>query len=458
MKKFQRIKGMQDFLPSEISKWQYVEKTLIDTAQLYGFKEIRIPTMEQTELFTGSVGESSDIVQKEMYSLNDMGGRSMTLRPEFTAGVVRSVIENGLLNNALPLKLCYLGSCFRQEKPQAGRFREFHQFGIECFGSNDPSSDAEIIALAKDLLQMVGITKITLLINSIGCPECRPKYLEELKQYFYEHKDQLDGDSIKRLETNPMRILDSKVPSTIEIVKNAPKSLDYLCEDCENHFAGVKNRLSLLNIDYKVEQKLVRGLDYYTNTVFEFISDDIGAQSTVCGGGRYNPLVGRMGGKDTPGLGFAMGLERLIMVMESLGIETPEEKVCEVYIASIGDIASKKAFELAHKLREEGFYAEYDSMSRGLKAQMKYANKIGAHYCLVIGEDEIIKGIGKIKNMETGNEVEIPINDGLIDYLYNVQVSDAMADLGESVDDIGFSNMDLSLIQGLVEENKQQEN
>lgn len=454
MAKFNRVKGMQDFLPKDISKWQYVERTLIETAGLYGFKEIRIPMMEQTEVFTGSVGETSDIVQKEMYTLEDMGGRSITLRPEFTAGVVRSVIENGLLNEGLPQKLCYMGSCFRQEKPQAGRYREFHQFGVESFGSNDSSADAEIIALAKDVLHMLGIDDINLLINSIGCPECRPKYLEKLKEYFYSYKDQLDGDSLKRIDKNPMRILDSKVPSTIEIVANAPKSIEFLCDDCKTHFDGVKNRLSLLGIGYTVEEKLVRGLDYYTNTVFEFVSDAIGSQSTVCGGGRYNPLVARMGGKDTPGLGFAMGIERLIMVMENVGLDVPEEKRCEIFIASIGDIASKKAFELSHNLREEGFYAEYDTMSRGLKAQMRYANKIGAHYCIVLGEDELIKGIGKIKNMDTGKEVEIPLNSALIDYLYNVQISDAMEELEGSVEDIGSSNVDLSLISNFVEENK----
>lgn len=455
MAKFQRNKGMQDILPKDISKWKYVEKTLIEVAQLYGFKEIRVPTMEFTEVFTGSVGESSDIVQKEMYTLEDMGRRSLTLRPEFTAGVVRSVIENGLLNEGLPLKLSYIGSCFRQEKPQAGRLREFHQFGVESFGSNDPSADAEIIALAKDVLQMLGLEKIRLLINSIGCPECRPKYLEELKKYFYTYKDQLDGDSLKRIDTNPMRILDSKVPSTMEIVKDAPKSVDFLCDDCKVHFDGVKNRLSLLNIDYTIAPKLVRGLDYYTNTVFEFVSDDIGSQSSVAGGGRYNPLVERMGGKPTPGLGFGMGIERLIMAMDAVGADVPEEKRCEIFVASVGDIASKKALQLSHKLREEGFYAEYDMMSRGLKAQMKYANKIGAHYCVVLGEDELIKGVGKIRNMDSGKEVEIPLGDALVDYLYTVQISDAMEELGGSIDDIGFSNVDLSMMTKFVEEHSE---
>ena len=455
MAKFQRNKGMQDILPKDISKWKYVEKTLIEVAQLYGFKEIRVPTMEFTEVFTGSVGESSDIVQKEMYTLEDMGRRSLTLRPEFTAGVVRSVIENGLLNEGLPLKLSYIGSCFRQEKPQAGRLREFHQFGVESFGSNDPSADAEIIALAKDVLQMLGLEKIRLLINSIGCPECRPKYLEELKKYFYTYKDQLDGDSLKRIDTNPMRILDSKVPSTMEIVKDAPKSVDFLCDDCKVHFDGVKNRLSLLNIDYTIAPKLVRGLDYYTNTVFEFVSDDIGSQSSVAGGGRYNPLVERMGGKPTPGLGFGMGIERLIMAMDAVGADVPEEKRCEIFVASVGDIASKKALQLSHELREEGFYAEYDMMSRGLKAQMKYANKIGAHYCVVLGEDELIKGVGKIRNMDSGKEVEIPLGDALVDYLYTVQISDAMEELGGSIDDIGFSNVDLSMMTKFVEEHSE---
>lgn len=454
MGKFQKIKGMQDFLPTDTSKWQYVEKTLIDTAELYGFKEIRVPILEQTEVFTGAVGETSDVVQKEMYTLIDKGDRSLTLRPEMTAGVVRSVIENGLLNESLPLKLCYIGPCFRQEKPQAGRFRQFHQFGIESFGSNDPSSDAEVIALAQDVLRMVGIENVKLVINSIGCPDCRPKYLEELKKYFYEYKDQLDGDSLKRIDLNPMRILDSKVPTTQEIVKNAPKPADYLCDDCKNHFDGVKNYLSYLNIDYKVDENLVRGLDYYTNTVFELISGEIGSQSAVAGGGRYNPLVKRMGGKDTPALGFAMGIERLIMAMDSADAEIPEERKCEIYFASVGDIASKKAFELAHKLREEGFYAEYDNMGRGLKAQMRYANKIGAHYTIVLGEDELIKGVGKIRNMKTGKETELPLNDVLVDFLYNVQLSDAMEELGESVDEIGFTNVDLSVVSEFVKENK----
>jgi len=430
----QAPKGTQDILPEISHKWQYVEQMAAETAQIFGYEEIRVPTFEHTAVFTGSVGETTDIVQKEMYTFEDKGGHSLTLRPEATAGVVRSVIQHGLLNSALPQKVYYITTCFRRERPQAGRYREFRQFGVESFGSNDPSADAEIICLAQDLLTTLGINEVELLINSIGCAECRAKYLEALKEYFTQYKEQLDEDSRRRLDTNPMRILDSKIPETTQLVKGAPQTLDYLCSDCKEHFEGVKSRLDLLGVNYRITPTLVRGLDYYTNTVFEFVSSKIGAQGTVCGGGRYNLLVERRGGKPTPALGFGMGLDRILLVMAQLNCDFPDPRTCDIYIGSVGDPAAKKAFYLASKLRSEGFAASFDLMSRSVKAQMKYANKIGAKFSMIIGEDELAKGQGLLKNMSTGEETQIPLDDSLQEHLYNSQIMAAMQELSDAVE------------------------
>ena len=411
-------RGTNDLLPEDSYKWQFVEDRLLSTAGLYGFKEIRTPVFEHTEVFVKNVGDTTDVVQKEMYTFTDKGDRSITLRPEFTAGVIRSVIENSLTAAALPVKVCYCGGCYRYEKPQAGRLREFHQFGVECIGAASPAADAEVISLGAQLLRDVGIEKISLEINSIGCPTCRAEYHKALKEYFAGKKDELCGTCNERLDRNPMRILDCKSPVCSEIAKDAPAVIDYLCDDCQALFDGVKAHLDGMGIDYKVNPRIVRGLDYYTRTVFEFISGDIGAQATVCGGGRYDGLLEQMGSQPHPALGFAMGIERLLMVLESQGTEIPKPKNCDIYIAPMGEAATLKASTLCAALRDEGFEALTDIVGRGLKAQMRYANKIGAEYTLVLGDSELESGKAKLKHMETGEETEVEL-DKLADAIYD---------------------------------------
>ncbi len=419
-------RGTNDIIPENSYKWQFVEKRLIETAGLYGFKEIRTPVFEHTEVFTKNVGDTTDVVQKEMYTFTDKGDRSITLRPEFTAGVIRSVIEHSLTAAALPVKVCYAGGCYRYEKPQAGRLREFHQFGVECIGAASPVADAEIISLGDALLKSVGIDKISLEINSIGCPDCRKEYHNALKEYFTEHTDELCGTCNERLDRNPMRILDCKSPVCSQIAANAPVVLDFLCDDCKAHFDGVKAHLDALEIKYKVNPHIVRGLDYYTRTVFEFVSGDIGAQATVCGGGRYDGLLEQMGGQANPALGFAMGIERLLMVLESQGKEIPKPQSCDIYIAPMSEAASIKASVMCAKLRDEGFEALTDVVGRGLKAQMRYANKIDATFTLVLGESELESGKAKLKCMADGNEKEVDI-DNIVTELYNAKL-DMLAD------------------------------
>ncbi len=425
-----RPKGTQDVVPNEAYKWQTVEKCAADTAECYGFKEIRFPTFENTSLFNRSVGDTTDVVQKEMYSVtakspaNGKDPDDFTLRPEGTAGAARAAIENGLLNESLPQKVYYIISCFRHEKPQAGRLREFHQFGAEMYGSKDASADAEVIALAKTLLERLGLDNVELFINSIGCPTCRAEYHKALKAYFESKKSDLCPTCLDRLDRNPMRILDCKSPICQEIAADAPVILDFLCEECSEHFEKLKNYLTAMEIDFSINPKIVRGLDYYTKTVFEFITNDIGAQGTVCGGGRYDGLIEQLGGNPTPALGFAMGLERLIMTMESKGAEFAPAKKCDLYIASMGEAAQNKAVVLVKQLRDEGYFVEFDTMSRGIKPQMKYANKIGATFTMVLGDNELETSTAKLKNMTTGEQSDITLGDGFIDAFSNAVVSE----------------------------------
>ena len=405
------VKGTNDILPEESHNWQFVESKMLETASQFGFKEIRVPVFEHTEVFLRSVGDTTDVVQKEMYTFDDKGGRSITLRPELTAGVIRSAIEKGLVNAALPQKLCYIGGCYRYEKPQAGRLREFHQFGVECVGAAAPNADAEVISLAGAVLENIGIKNISLEINSIGCPECRKEYHKALKEYFSKNVDTLCDTCKDRLDRNPMRILDCKSPICSEIAENAPVVIDFLCDDCKNHFEAVKANLNAMNIEFKVNPKIVRGLDYYTRTVFEFVSGDIGAQSTVCGGGRYDGLIGQMGGPQTPSLGFAMGIERLMLVLKAQNTELPKAHTCDLFIATLGESATLKASALCKELRDEGYKAETDICGRGLKAQMKYANKIGAKFTLVLGDNEVENGKASLKNMSNSSEKEINLNE-----------------------------------------------
>lgn len=428
------IKGTADVLPEESYKWQYVEGKMLETAALFGFNEIRVPVFEHTEVFTKNVGETTDVVQKEMYTFTDKGDRSITLRPEFTAGVVRSVIEHGLVNGALPVKACYIGGCYRYEKPQAGRMREFHQFGAEMFGAAAPSADAEMILLAHSVLSNLGIKKLSLEINSIGCPECRKSYHDALKSYFQSREEELCDTCKDRLERNPMRILDCKSPVCKEIAAEAPVMLEFLCDECKEHFEGVKKHLFAVGLEYTVNPQIVRGLDYYTKTVFEFISGDIGAQSTVCGGGRYDGLVGQMGGPELPSLGFAMGIERLLMVMENTGAEFPEPKKPDIYIGTMGEAARVEATKLCKTLRDEGFIAVTDVTDRSVKAQMKYADKIGACLSIIIGDDELANKKCILKNMQTGEQRELDLPDGLIDAVYDHRIDCVVNGLSDDSD------------------------
>jgi len=405
-----RPNGTEDVLPKDVYKWNTVEKIARDTAESFGFSEIRIPTFENTDLFLRSVGETTDVVQKEMYTVKAKE-TEFTLRPEGTAGTIRAMLQNGLLNEALPQKVFYMLSCFRHERPQAGRLREFHQFGVEMAGSPGPSSDAEVISLAKTLLDRLGLKNIELHINSIGCPACRAKYHEALKAYFEPHKEELCDTCKERLVKNPMRLLDCKSPICKEIGKDAPLILDYLCDDCREHFECFKRYLTGLGIEYVVDPKIVRGLDYYTKTVFEFITTEIGAQGTVCAGGRYDGLIEQLGGQHVPALGFAMGIERLLLVMDKQNCDYLTPKKCDIYFATMGDAALEKAMELTKGLREYGYCAEYDLMGRGIKPQMKYANKIGAVYTMVIGDNELSAGKARLKEMESGTETEMLLDD-----------------------------------------------
>ena len=406
------IKGTKDTLPSESYKLQYIEQAAIDTAKAFGFHEMRTPVFEYTELFDRSVGETTDVVQKEMYTFNDKGDRSITLRPEGTAGAVRAFLEHGLFNEPLPQKVCYLTSCYRYEKPQAGRLREFHQFGIECFGAASPVADAEIIALANNYFNFIGIEKLAVEINSIGCPECRKKYSQALKDYFAEKQGELCETCLSRLERNPMRILDCKSPVCSEIAKDAPVVLDYICDDCREHFEKLKSYLDALNIEYVVNPQIVRGLDYYTRTVFEFVSLDEKTKGLVLGGGgRYDGLIEELGGASMPACGFAMGLERLIIAMEESGIPFPEAPKCNLSIVTAGENALLKALEISSDLRASGYSVNIDTVGRSIKAQMKYANKINSEFTVVIGDNELESGKVNLKCMSDGEQNEVELGD-----------------------------------------------
>ncbi len=392
-------KGTQDILPETSYIWQYVERTFAELCRLYGYEEIRIPTFEHTEVFQRGVGDTTDIVQKEMYTFNDLGGRSLTLRPEGTAGVVRSFIENGLASKPFPQRLYYMITAFRYENVQKGRYREFHQLGVEAFGSAGPEIDAEMLAMLAHFFRMVGLGQIDLHINSIGCPNCRAVYREALLAYLRPHKDELCEDCQKRLETNPLRVLDCKVENDRKITAGAPVILDYLDEECSTHFEGLKSGLAALAVPYTIDPRIVRGLDYYTKTVFEFVSANVGTQGTICGGGRYDGLVEALGGNSLPGIGFAMGEERLLMEMNAQGVMPTERPAAELFIASLDEKALQEAQVLAQKLRYEGIAAQYELTGRSLKAQMKYAGKSGAHYVMVLGEAELEAGEASVRSL-----------------------------------------------------------
>ena len=426
-------KGTADVVPSRSYMWHTVEQITADTAQQYGFKEIRVPTFEDTGLFVRSVGETTDVVQKEMYTVSAAGDSTFTLRPEGTAGVMRAMLENGVMNEGFPQKVYYILSCFRHENVQAGRLREFHQFGCEMVGSSSPRADAEVISLAKSVLDRVGLQNIALNINSIGCPECREKYRQALREYFEPHKDELCHTCRERLDKNPMRLLDCKSAEDQAIAKDAPVILDYLCDDCKAHFEKLKEYLTEMGIDFSVNPRIVRGLDYYTRSVFEFITTEIGAQGTVCGGGRYDGLIEELGGAKTAALGFGMGLERLLLVMQKQGCDFMEEKTCDLYIATMGENAVKKALSMTTALRDEGFFVEYDLVERGLKPQMKYADKIGAKFVIVLGDNEIESGSAKLKNMATGEQTDITLGEKLTEQFSQAMLNEMFSGFEDEV-------------------------
>lgn len=438
------VKGTQDILPSEVYKNQFIEQIVIDIAGKFGFRELRIPVFEHTELFQRGVGETTDVVQKEMYTFDDKGGRSITLRPEGTAGVARAFLEHGLFNEALPQKLCYVINCYRYEKPQAGRWREFQQFGVEMLGTASPAADAEVISLANEIFAFLGIENLQLELNSIGCPECRKNYHNALREYFESKKENLCPTCLERLGKNPMRILDCKSPICKEICEGAPAIIDYICEDCSKHFESVKKYLDAMNISYVVNPRIVRGLDYYTRTVFEFVSTQIGAQGTVCGGGRYDGLVEELGGPHTPSLGFAMGTGRLLMLLEAQGIELPKPDACEIYIAPMGEDATVEAMRIVSELRSNGISAQTDVAGRSLKAQMKYADKIGARYTMVLGDNEIEQGKANLKNMDNGEITEVELEnlgEDFMEFIIRKQTEALQQSLGDDSGSFDWSSI-----------------
>ncbi len=411
-----RPRGTNDFMPGEVEKWQYVEQVFRNICHKYAYGEIRTPIFEHTELFLRGVGETTDIVEKEMYTFSDRSNRSITLRPENTAAVVRAYLEHKLFSQVQPTKLYYIGPMFRYDKPQAGRYRQFHQVGLEILGAANPSADAESIVVAIQFLKSLGLKmtdeaddgSLTLFINSIGCPNCRPNHMDELKEYLKINIGDLCDDCQNRFERNPLRILDCKNASCQEITRGAPDIINFLCTECSNHFTGLKAHLDSVGITYTINPRLVRGLDYYTKTTYEITSNALGSQSSVCGGGRYDGLVELCGGDPTPGVGFALGIERLILTVEKKGNPFPNENTISVFVASIGKESSLYAFSLTQSIRSAGISAESDMLGRSLRGQMKLADKLKAKIVVIVGEDELKEGFLTIRNMGDGAQYQVP--------------------------------------------------
>ncbi len=413
-------KGTRDILPGEIAGWQHVERVFADVCARYGYQEIRIPTFEQTDLFERGVGDTTDIVQKEMYTFEDKGGRSMSLRPEGTAGVVRSFLENGMASLPSPVRLYYNITAFRYENVQKGRYREFHQFGVEAFGAQGPAIDAELISMLDLYFKSLGLEKTSLRINSIGCPQCRCEYQQKLKAFLEPHLSELCGNCQERFNKNPLRIIDCKEDQCQAITADAPTQLDHLCPDCQIHFDGLKDQLDALALDYTIDPRIVRGLDYYTRTVFEFISDHVGTQGTICGGGRYDGLIAEVGGPQTPGIGFALGVERLLMELEAQSVPLPAARPITLYLAYLGG-GEMAARSICYRLRKKGIRVDTDLMNRSLKAQMKFAGKSGAEFIMVLGEDEIESGQAGLRSL-VRREVETIVRlDDLAALLMDIQ-------------------------------------
>jgi len=409
-------KGTKDTMPDQVYRWHYVEKKFAEICDKYGYREIRTPIFEHTELFTRGVGDTTDIVQKEMYTFNDFGNRSLTLKPEGTSPAVRSFIEHKTYAEVQPTKIYYVTPCFRYEKPQSGRLREFHQFGVEIFGTPDMLADADVICIGHDFLHEMGIDDVRLEINSVGCPKCRAKHREALKAFLEPHYDELCDTCKDRYERNPMRIIDCKSEICQAIVKDAPMMVDYLCDDCRQAFEDVQKNLDSMGIEYVINPRIVRGLDYYTKTAFEFVSTSIGSQGTVCGGGRYDDLVEELGGPPIPGVGFGLGIERLLMLMDANGYEIPQPEPVEAFIAVMGDAAKAEGLKILRELHKKGIKAEMDTLGRNIKGQFKYAARLNSKYTIVIGDDEMAKGIVQIKDMDKHEQREVKL-DELVDEL-----------------------------------------
>ncbi|MBF1064000.1 MAG: histidine--tRNA ligase [Peptostreptococcus sp.] len=404
-------RGTKDIVPAEAYKWNYLEGKFRDLCKLYGYEEIRTPIFEHTELFKRGVGDTTDIVQKEMYTFKDRGDRDLTLKPEGTAGVIRAFIENKMYAETQPTKLFYITPCFRYERPQSGRQRQFHQFGVEALGSDTPSLDAEVISLAMQFLGEAGLKDLTVSINSVGCPVCREEYNQLLKDYLAAKADVLCDLCNDRRDKNPMRVIDCKNETCQANIVDIPLMADHLCENCKDHFSQLKLYLDEMDINYVVDKKIVRGLDYYKRTAFEIISNDLGAQSTVCGGGRYDGLVEQIGGPSGySGIGFGLGAERLLLTLEANGVEIGNPNHTDIFVVTIGDKAKLKSFSILKDLRDNHISADKDHLDRSLKAQFKYSNKINAKYTIVIGEDELDKDEATLKNMETGDQKLIKIS------------------------------------------------
>ena len=410
-------RGTKDITPKDVYKWHYVEKKFREICALYGYEEIRTPIFEHTEVFARSVGDTTDVVQKEMYSFTDRGDRQLSLKPEGTAGVIRSFIENKMYADTQPTKLYYITPCFIYERPQAGRQRQFHQFGIEVLGSDGPSVDAEVISLAVQFFNEMGLKNLSVNINSVGCPTCREEYNRKLKEYLDKKVDVLCETCLERKDKNPMRVIDCKNPHCKENLQDIPFMIDHLCEDCKDHFDKLQTYLKEMDINYVVDKTIVRGLDYYKKTAFEIISNDIGSQSTVCGGGRYDGLVEMLGGpKGISGIGFALGAERLLLTLENNNIEIENPKSTDIYIATIGDAAKTKSFKLIKDLRTNHISADNDHLDKSLKAQFKYSDKLNAKYTVVIGDDELANDTATLKNMKTSEQTTIKLSE-LVDEL-----------------------------------------
>ncbi|MCK8825233.1 histidine--tRNA ligase [Fuchsiella alkaliacetigena] len=404
-------RGTNDILPPESLKWQYIEDTARDILKRYNYQEIRTPIFEETQLFQRGIGEATDIVEKEMYTFDDKGGRSITLRPEGTAAVVRSFLENKIYGQAQPTKYYYFGPMFRYERPQSGRYRQFHQLGVEVLGTDSPVLDAEVILLGLQILAELGLADLEVLINSVGCPECRTEYREQLRDYFAANLEDMCSDCQSRYDRNPLRILDCKSKECQQHLEGAPEIYDSLCTECSEHFDQVKNHLDELAVDYTIDPALVRGLDYYTKTAFEIVYTGLGAQDTIFGGGRYDGLAEEIGQREIPGIGFAMGIERIILALEEQEVELSLTVDLDLFIITIGEAAQKTAFKYLAKLREAGCRVEMDYLDRSVKGQMKCADRTNAQYSIILGENELEAGVATIRNMQSGEQQEIELHN-----------------------------------------------